>query len=134
MSFSQNTAILVVDDDVLLTMALKMELQRHYGQRYAIESAYNAAGAEKLLGELFEDGIRTILVISDWMMPGMRGDALLERVRASYPGMKTILLSGYACDNNVQRLYDIHCLDAFVAKPWTAANLFCTIDRLINED
>ena len=64
-------------------------------------------------------------------MPGMRGDELLERIRQRYPEIKAVLLSGYACDDSVKRLYAVKCLDAFIAKPWTESTLYGTIDRLI---
>ncbi|MBU0927397.1 MAG: response regulator [Spirochaetes bacterium] len=125
-------AVILVDDEILLIMTLRMEMQRHYGDAFRVETATRAERAEALLTELIDSGVMVVLIISDWSMPGMRGDALLERIRSKDGTIKTILLSGYACDDSVRRLYDSNCLDAFVAKPWTEETLFGTVDRLLS--
>jgi DNA-binding response OmpR family regulator len=35
------------------------------------------------------------LLIADWMMPGMNGRDLAEKLRHQKPGLKVLLISGY---------------------------------------
>jgi FixJ family two-component response regulator len=72
------------------------------------------------------------LLITDVMMPGMSGKELRDRFRASHPGMKCLLISGYTADvvNSNRTLEDgVH----FLQKPFTIQSLAETIRRVCNE-
>ncbi len=79
-----------------------------------------AASGEEAL-ELDLSGID--LVISDVMMPGMDGITLVELIRAQRPGLRAVLMSGYADAAQRQALQkrDI----AFLAKPFA---MRCLVD------
>jgi two-component system response regulator HydG len=80
--------IFLVDDDDLLLRAVTRVLTR---ARYQV-SAFRS-GAEALAA-LERSGGALDLVISDLHMPGMDGFELLERVRASWPDLPVMVLSG----------------------------------------
>ena len=50
--------------------------------------------AEAALARLAEDGFDLVLV--DWDLPGMMGDALIAEVKTRHPGVKTVLFSNHA--------------------------------------
>ena len=126
-----NTAILCVDDEKLVLDSLRIQLSRHYSQRYVLEFAQDANEGLEVIADLANLGIQTVLVISDWMMPGMHGDEFLLKVREKYPNMNTMILTGQA---NEQKMLDIqkqNITNAIINKPWTELELIATIETLL---
>jgi putative nucleotidyltransferase with HDIG domain len=78
--------ILVVDDEAAVRSIIAAMLSR---SGYA---ATVAAGADEALVRLQEDPAYD-LVLSDIMMPGTDGIALLERICADYPGTPVVLIT-----------------------------------------
>lgn len=128
---TKQKAILIVDDEAIIVMSLKRELHEHFGKDYILESALSAMDAESIIDELCEDGISIILIISDWLMPGIKGDEFLEKVLAKHPNIRSILLSGYVDDEAVKRLRERVRLDAFLRKPWNKAELIRTVEKCV---
>ncbi|GAB1431673.1 response regulator [Spirochaetota bacterium] len=128
---TKQKAILIVDDEAIIAISLKRELHEHFGKDYILETALNATDAESIIDELCEDGISIILIISDWLMPGVKGDEFLEKVLAKHPNIKSILLSGYVDDEAVKRLQERIRLDAFLRKPWNKAELIRTVEKCV---
>ena len=89
--------------------------------------AESAAEAMEVIEELVGSGLSLLVIVSDWLMPGVRGDEFLTEVNQKFPGIVKILLTGQADDAAIQRAWrnaDIHrCL----AKPWNPEELFETI-------
>ena len=67
------------------------------------------------------------MIVSDWLMPGMKGDEFLIWVHEKYPEISKVMLTGQADDDAVERAQDkaqlYHCLQ----KPWNAKELIETI-------
>lgn len=85
--------ILLVDDDSMVLDSFSMGLEPWAESRgTSILTARSALDALKLLET---DHASVDLVVSDMRMPGMMGSDFLLRVRDLYPGIVTILLSGY---------------------------------------
>ena len=84
--------VLLVEDDSAARRALD-ELLREDG--YSVLVA--ASGAEAL--RLCEGSAPIDLVVTDFVMPGMRGPELVERLRQARPGLRAIFMSGYASEN-----------------------------------
>lgn len=81
--------ILFVDDEPKILEGLQRMLRP---QRNEWEMAF-APGGEAALAMLAAESFDVI--VSDMRMPGVDGAALLETVRANYPGMLRVILSGY---------------------------------------
>ena len=73
-------AIVCVDDEAIIVLSLKQELQNRLGDEYIYESAMSAEEALQVIEELSGDDVCVILVISDWLMPGIKGDEFLLRL------------------------------------------------------
>ena len=56
-----------------------------------------ASGEEAIASARMHDGTIDLL-ISDVVMPGIKGPELAERLRAMRPGIRVLLMSGYAAD------------------------------------
>ncbi len=87
-------ALLCVDDEAILTLAISRSLQTAFGPDLHVEAVSSAARAFEAIAELEGRGIEVRLVISDLLMPEMRGDDFLRALRQSHPDIKAILLSG----------------------------------------
>jgi CheY-like chemotaxis protein len=122
--------ILCVDDEKLVLESLKRQLKTAFCDAYRYEVAQDAAEALELIKELTEEEI-IIIIVSDWLMPGMRGDEFLIRVHQQFPNIIKIMLTGQADEAAIERairqanLY--RCLD----KPWSKEELVETIQSAL---
>jgi DNA-binding NtrC family response regulator len=122
-------AILCVDDEELMLFALTRELKRSFRQRYLYEQAVSAEQGLKAIEELMADGIEIVFIISDWLMPGMKGDEFLEAVHERYPSIHAIMITGQADKEAIARLKTNPSVLAVFSKPWNSAELIGLIER-----
>jgi CheY-like chemotaxis protein len=130
----RETAILCVDDDMLVLDSLRMQLSRYFYPMHTLEFAQDAEEGLELIAELAENGIRTVLIISDWMMPGMNGDEFLLKVRQLYPHIRTMILTGQADENKASELIQMNITNAILGKPWSEKELLQTINALLESN
>lgn len=116
-------AILCVDDETTILDTLKEQLVRRFGNRYAYELAENAEEAWEVIEELDEDEVPVVVVVSDWLMPGVKGDEFLLQVHKKFPNMIKIMLTGQADQEAIERVQKEAVLDAYLQKPWTEEEL-----------
>jgi len=121
-------AIVYVDDEAVILLALKQELLRHFRGRYLVETMLSAEAAEELLPTLEKEGVEVALVISDWLMPGKRGDQFLIDLHRSRPGIKTILVTGQADQAAIDRTREEGQIYACLRKPWKTSTLLELIE------
>ncbi len=116
-------AIICVDDEAIIVLSLKQELQNRLGNEFQYEYAMNADEAMQVIDELYGERVRVILVISDWLMPGIKGDEFLITLRERYPEIKSIMITGQADDEAIERvLYEAGAC-AVLKKPWNTEDL-----------
>ncbi|WP_420708961.1 response regulator [Erythrobacter sp. WG] len=94
--------------------------------RAVAERALTRAGYEVTACANGEEGLAAIteggafdLVVSDVVMPGMDGPAMVRAIRARRPGMPVLFMSGYA-EEQLRRDIDIPDMH-FIAKPFSVA-------------
>jgi CheY-like chemotaxis protein len=124
---SEQGVLLCVDDEQIVLTALKDQLRRAFGSDFHIDVAESAEEALELLDELAEQGHRLLVIVSDWLMPGMKGDEFLVQAHQRFPTVVKIMLSGQAQQEAVDRARREAGLHDFIAKPWNAAELVETI-------
>ncbi|MCB1917452.1 MAG: response regulator [Rhodocyclaceae bacterium] len=117
------SAILCVDDEAIVLSSLKEQLRRRFGDRYLYETAASAEEAWTLIGELAEDGIGILMIISDWLMPGIKGDEFLAQVHDAHPDVLTVMLTGQAEARAIERAQREANLLACIHKPWDEIEL-----------
>jgi CheY-like chemotaxis protein len=120
--------LLCVDDEVIVLTALKDQLRRAYGSDFVVEVAESAEEALELLDELSEQGHKILVIVSDWLMPGMKGDEFLIQAHHRFPTVVKIMLSGQAEQAAVDRARRDAGLHEFLSKPWNAAELVESIN------
>ncbi|MEQ8975576.1 MAG: adenylate/guanylate cyclase domain-containing protein [Coleofasciculus sp. C1-SOL-03] len=126
-------AILLVDDEPMVLEGLAEELQRNFGQDYQIEVAESGEEALEIIKELYAESIEIAAVVSDHLMPGMRGDELLIQIHVQYPNILKIMLTGQAEVDAVGNAVNSANLYRYIAKPWDATDLNLTIKEALNK-
>ncbi len=119
--------ILCVDDEELVLKALKRELGKFFGDKYLIETSDGGEDALSLFQGLLDEENEVPLVISDHIMPDIKGDELLQRIHELSPKTLTIMLTGQADMEAVTNAVNRANLYRYIAKPWEATDLELTI-------
>ena len=125
--------LLCVDDELIVLTALKDQLRRAFGSDFHIDVAESAEEALELLDELAVDGHQLLVIVSDWLMPGMKGDEFLIKAHERFPSVVKIMLSGQAESAAVDRARREAGLHNFLAKPWNAETLVESINLGLRE-
>ena len=124
--------ILCIDDEKTILESLKSQLRRNLGDDYIYELAEDAEEGLEILEELMEDNLDIILIVSDWLMPGMKGDEFLIKVHKKYPNIPKILLTGQADEDAIEKAEEQAGLFQYMSKPWEEAELVGAIkEKLI---
>ncbi len=124
-----NGLFLCVDDEQIVLHSLRDQLYKVYGQQYLIEIAESAEEGLEILDELSSDGFIPLIIISDWLMPGMKGDDFLIEAHRRFPYVYKVMLSGHADDAAVQRAKEQADMIELITKPWDAQKLIQSIDE-----
>ena len=124
-------AIICVDDEAIILLSLKQEIKDHFGDRFVYETAMNGEEALEVIAELETEGIRTVVIISDWLMPRMKGDELIFEAKRRYPWMKGILITGQADRTSIERARSEIDIVGCINKPWRRDELMSAIERAV---
>jgi CheY-like chemotaxis protein len=120
-------AILCVDDEEMILMSLKDQLQNHFYDEYQYEFAESADEAFEVIEELYQEGMEVLIIVSDWLMPGMKGDELLIKIHKKYPDIVTVMLTGQADEDAILKVKEKANLHRCLYKPWTEEELIETL-------
>ena len=124
--------IICVDDEATVLRSLKAELKEVVGKEYLIEIAEGAQDALELLKEVLEDGFEVPLIISDYVMPAMKGDELLKRIHLISPTTLKVMLTGQADLQAVANAINYANLYRYIAKPWQSEDLKLTVKEAVH--
>lgn len=124
---SDKKALLFVDDEKIILQSLKNQIKKHFGNRYLYEFAESGDEALEVIEELCEDNVELLLVVSDWLMPNMRGDEFLIQVHQRFPTVVKVMLTGHANEDAVDRAYQHANLHHCLRKPWEEQELIATL-------
>ncbi|MDX2229817.1 MAG: response regulator [Leptolyngbyaceae cyanobacterium bins.349] len=127
-----DAAILCVDDEVAILKVLKEQLKRSFGNQYVYEVAQSAEEAWEVIDEFEEEGIRILIIVSDWLMPNVRGDEFLAQVHQRFPEIITVMLTGQADETAIARARVEANLYACIYKPWAEEELQQVIRTALN--
>ena len=119
--------ILCVDDERMVLDSLRTQLAAEFGNAYIYEGAEDAEEALDVISELYDEEVHVILIISDWLMPGIKGDELLIRIHKEYPNVIKIMLTGQADEVAIDRAKKQANLHSCLSKPWLESDLLETI-------
>jgi two-component system chemotaxis response regulator CheY len=125
--------MICVDDDVTVLETLQEQLRERFHSTHYIEIADSAEVALSLIDDIQESGEVIEVIISDQVMPGMKGDKFLEEIHKRLPDTIKILLTGQAGLDSAIRAINYGGLNRYVEKPWNIDLLSRDIQDLINK-
>lgn len=124
----KKATIICVDDEKIILDSLRSQLKRFFGAQCSIEVAESGQEALEIMEELEEDGdYSPSLIISDQIMPNMKGDVLLAKVKDRYPKTLCVLLTGQADLNDVISAINNAGIYRYIQKPWSEVELNTTV-------
>ncbi|WP_299410600.1 response regulator [Acaryochloris sp. IP29b_bin.148] len=115
--------VLCVDDEALILDSLKIQIKKELSDLCQVEAAESADEALEIVEELYGEGVGVVLVLCDWLMPGMKGDEFFIRLHQSHPQIIKIMLSGQADQMAIARAQTHGDLHRFIHKPWDQTEL-----------
>ncbi len=124
--------IVCIDDEPDVLNSLKIELKKAIGDRCIIETAEGGADALELLADLQADEYEIALVLSDYIMPDIKGDELLRRIHERSPDTLTIMLTGQADLEALSNAIKYAKLYRYIPKPWQNEDLKLTVVEAVH--
>jgi len=124
--------ILCVEDERIILERLKDELKEVLGDEYSLETAESGEEAIEIVTELLEDNVEIPLVISDYIMPHMKGDELLQRIHTINPKTLKIMLTAQANLKAITHVVNYAKLYRYIAKPWEPVDLKMAVTGAIH--
>lgn len=106
--------ILYLDDDV----ACLGLFQHTFGEAYDVRTALTYVEANRLLSARQVD-----IIISDQIMPDIKGTEFLREVAQQYPQSFRVLLTGGATIGNLLHEIGTGIVQFFLPKPWTSQDI-----------
>ena len=120
-------AILCIDDERIILDSLRTQIRTEFQSQYLTEFAESAEEAFEVIDELNESEVQVLVVISDWLMPDMKGDELLVKIHQKFPRTVKILLTGHVEEGAISNAKRNANLYACLSKPWRKEDLLNTI-------
>lgn len=120
----QGEGILLVDDEDSSRQVARRTLEKN---AYRVIEARNGAEA---VAAYERDPARIQLVVTDLMMPGMDGVALLRRLRQTTPALKAIAMTGGLSPAEMEQAMETESAE-FLLKPFGGAVLLETVRRVL---
>lgn len=125
--------IICVDDEPSVLDTLQEQLREYFSETHEVEVATSAEDALEVIQDIKESGGSVEVIITDQVMPGMKGDEFLEKVQEFLPDTIKILLTGQAGLDNAIHAINYGGLNRYVEKPWNMEDLRKDIKILIDK-
>ncbi len=116
--------LLVEDEDMVRTVAERALARAGY-------EVTACANGEEGLAAITEGTVRFDIVVSDVVMPGMDGPAMVRAIRGRLPQIPVLFMSGYA-EEQLRRDIDIPDMH-FIAKPFSVAAIGDKVGAVLRE-
>ena len=124
--------ILCIDDEMAILQSLKAELKSIFNKDYLIEISEDGYDALELVQDLLEDDYEISLVISDYLMPQMKGDEILKHIHQKSPETIKIMLTGQATVEGVGNAIEHAQLYRYISKPWQSEDFKLTVKEAVS--
>jgi len=119
------TILLVEDEDAVRSLTGRILVK----QGYRVLPAQDGRAAMEIATQ--EEG-HIDMVLTDIVMPGINGRALVEKLSGIRPQIKSLYMSGYTDDDIVRRGF-VGPSKSFLQKPFTSEALIQTVRKVLDE-
>ncbi len=120
-----NEHILIVDDEPSV-LELEQQMLHYFGYK-----THGLVESNKVLDELMANPRKYQMLITDLTMPNLTGRELAARVRAQFPNLPIIMITGYSEEltDDIKEKYGIQ---AILMKPVVASELAKTVRQVLD--
>jgi CheY-like chemotaxis protein len=121
---SRGPTVLLVEDE---------EAVRRLARRFLEAGGYRtieAANAAEALAICETRGEEVQVLVTDLIMPGMNGRELADRIRANWPDVRVVFMSGYAAES-LGRSFAVDPSIPFLQKPFTRDELVAGVQTAL---
>ena len=125
-----NIAILAVDDERIILDSIRIQLEKNFNAKYLLEFAESADEALEIVDSLTNGGVKILLVISDYLMPGMKGDEFANILKNKFPKVNIVMLTGQITTEASTTLIDKNIILKLISKPWQENDLIHVVNSL----
>jgi CheY-like chemotaxis protein len=123
--------VVCVDDNPEVLQALRRQLRLGLEVSARVEVASDPAQALARLEALAPRADEAVLIVSDWLMPGMRGEELVRAIEARWGALATVVLSGHITAESTKALEAMPQVAAILRKPWSSEELLALVTALL---
>ena len=117
MHIDTKPALMVVDDDPQVLIALARDLEKEYGYRFRILQADSGENALELMNQLKLRNEVVALFLVDQRLPQMTGVEFLQHTMNVFPDAKRVLLTDYEDTDAVMESINRIKIDYYLTKP-----------------
>jgi CheY-like chemotaxis protein len=123
-------AILAVDDEKIILDSIKIQIEKNFSHKFIFDYADNPEEALEVIDELIKEDISLLLVISDYMMPGMTGEEFAIKVKSKIKNANILILTGHMSQEKGLDLMKKNIVLKVMQKPWREDLLIDFINKL----
>jgi CheY-like chemotaxis protein len=123
-------AILAVDDEKIILDSIKIQIEKNFSHKFIFDYADNPEEALEVIDELTQEDISLLLVISDYMMPGMTGEEFAIKVKSKIKNANILILTGHMSEEKGLDLMKKNIVLKVMQKPWREDLLIDFINKL----
>ena len=120
----QTIYILVIEDEPEVLDAIVRDIEP-FEEKFPIEAAESAEEARTIIEEIFEEGARIGLILSDHVLPQENGVELLSSMQDDNrlePSRKVLITGQAGLEDTVKAVNQAN-LNHYIAKPWDKEQL-----------
>ncbi len=129
---SDRPYIICIDDERIILDAFKEQVKLKFGDKYNVGLAESADEALMFFSELINQGDLVPIVICDYLMPKIKGDELLCRIREICSDTVMVLLTGQADLSGIKNAVNNAGIFKYIAKPWVKEDLYLIIEEALD--
>ncbi|MCS7077366.1 MAG: SpoIIE family protein phosphatase [Bacteroidia bacterium] len=126
---SSKPVILCVDDEKIVLDSLLEQLENNFSHLFSFEMAESAKEALEIIEDCANQNKDIAIIISDQLMPGMKGDEFIIKAHKTVPDAFKILLTGESSIEAISNVINHAQLYRYISKPWEKTDFLLTIDE-----
>lgn len=119
----QRKIILCIDDNLEVLKSLRLQLRQNFKGDVRIILAEGSEEALNTLDALDLSQNDMLLIVSDWLMPNINGEELIQMIEQRWGLIMTIVLSGHITPEAKARLVSKEQVVSVLSKPWNGDDL-----------